>query len=52
VDPLQRTLEVLGLHEGRWLIQAVHEGQARVRAEPFDAIDLDLGVLWADVELG
>jgi Uma2 family endonuclease len=52
VDPLQRTLEVLGLQDGRWLILAVHEGQARVRAEPFDAIELDLGVLWADVELG
>jgi Uma2 family endonuclease len=52
VEPLQRTLDVLRLHEGRWTIVAVHEGGARVRAEPFDAIELDLGILWADVDLG
>jgi hypothetical protein len=27
-------------------------GVTRVRAEPFDAIELDLGILWADVDLG
>ena len=52
VDPLVRTLEVLRLEGERWVIVAVHEGSARVRAEPFDAIELDLGVLWADVDLG
>jgi hypothetical protein len=35
-----------------WAIVAVHEGVTRVRAEPFDAIELDLGILWADVDLG
>jgi Uma2 family endonuclease len=52
VDPLQRTLDVLRLHDENWVIVAVHEGNARVRAEPFDAIELDLGILWADVDLG
>lgn len=51
VDPLQRTLDVLRLQDRNWLIVAVHEGNARVRAEPFDAIELELGVLWADVVL-
>jgi len=51
VDPLQRTLEVLRLQEGKWLIVDVHGADARVRAEPFDAIELDLSVLWADVQL-
>jgi Uma2 family endonuclease len=52
VNPLQRTLEVLRLEGGRWLNLAVHRDDARVRAEPFDAIELELGVLWADVRLG
>ncbi len=49
VHPIHRTLEVLRLHEGRWLTLAVHRDDQRVRAEPFDAIELDLAVLWADI---
>jgi Uma2 family endonuclease len=52
VDPLLRTLEVLRRQGSEWLIVGVHEGSARVRAEPFDAIELDLSILWADVVLG
>ena len=51
VDPLQRTLEVLRREGARWLLLGVHEGAAKVRAEPFDAIELELAVLWADVIL-
>ena len=51
VDPLQRTLEVLRREGSRWLILGVYRGDAKVRAEPFDAIELDLAVLWADVVL-
>jgi Uma2 family endonuclease len=51
VDPLQRTLEVLRWSERGWILLAVHEGDARVRAEPFEAIELKLGILWADVDL-
>jgi Uma2 family endonuclease len=51
IDPLLRTLEVLRLEREKWLIVAVFSGFERVRAEPFDAIELDLGVLWADVVL-
>lgn len=51
VDPLLHTLEVLRLHEGHWLITAVFKDDAKVRAEPFDAIELDLSILWADVRL-
>jgi Uma2 family endonuclease len=49
VDPTQRTLEVLRLEAGRWSIVATHQDAAKVRAEPFDAVELDLGLLWADV---
>jgi Uma2 family endonuclease len=51
VDPILRTLEVLRLTNGTWSILATHCDDAKVRAEPFDAIELELGVLWADVVL-
>jgi len=49
VHPKHRTLEVLRLHEGKWLTLGVHHDDQKVRAEPFDAIELDLAVLWADL---
>lgn len=51
VDPIDRTLEVLRLESGRWSILSVHRDDERVRAEPFDAFELELSVLWADVQL-
>jgi len=47
VDPLQRSLEVLRLQDGRWTLAGAHEENERVRAEPFDAIELDLSALWS-----
>jgi Uma2 family endonuclease len=52
VDPLLRTLEVLEQEGDVWRILAVHQDAERVRAKPFDAIELELGVLWEGVELG
>ena len=46
VDPLAHTLEVMSLMAGRWAQLGRHEGEARVRAAPFDAIELELGGLW------
>ncbi|MEP6862663.1 MAG: Uma2 family endonuclease [Deltaproteobacteria bacterium] len=51
IDPLLRTLEVFRLESGRWSIIATHADDAKVRAEPFDALELELGLLWADVQL-
>jgi len=51
VDPLLRMLEVLRLTDGKWTIVATHADAAKVRAEPFDAIELDMAILWADVRL-
>jgi Uma2 family endonuclease len=50
VNPEQRTLEVLRLVSDKWLTVAVHHDDQRVRAEPFDAIELDLAILWSDLE--
>ena len=47
VNPVEQTLEVLRLREGAWTIVTVFAGRDRVRAEPFDAVGLDLGALWA-----
>jgi Uma2 family endonuclease len=46
LDPLRQCLEILELEGGRWSLAATHDGIQRVRAQPFDAIDLDLGTLW------
>jgi Uma2 family endonuclease len=49
IDPLQRTLEALRLGDEGWTLRGAWRDDARVRAEPFDAIELDLAILWADV---
>jgi len=46
VDPLAKTLEVFHLGSGKWIAQASFRGDASVRAEPFDAIMLELSALW------
>jgi hypothetical protein len=51
VHPRRRTLEAFRLYEGKWVAITVHKDTDRVRIEPFDAIELDLSVLWADVPL-
>ena len=48
IDPIERLLEVFALTpEGRWLLLGVHHDDAKVRAVPFDAIELDLSKLWS-----
>lgn len=47
VDPIASTREVLRLDGATYRIVATHHGDAQVRAEPFDAIALELGALWA-----
>lgn len=49
VNSRNRTLEVLRLREGAWTIVGMWEDAAVVRAEPFEAIELELGRLWPDV---
>jgi Uma2 family endonuclease len=49
VDPLARLLEVLRIHGSRYEILSTHKDDETVRAEPFDAVPLDLGALWADL---
>jgi Uma2 family endonuclease len=45
-DPRIRTLEVYRLDNGRWIELNTYEGDVTVRAEPFDAIELELSRIW------
>lgn len=46
IEPVSQTLEVLRLDGETYRIVKVASGAERVRAEPFDAIELDLAILW------
>jgi Uma2 family endonuclease len=48
VNPTARTIEVYRLADSRWLLLATHEGAQRVRAEPFEAVELELAPLWGE----
>ncbi len=50
IEPMQRTLELFRLENERWTLIGTFADDARVRAEPFDAIERELGALWADLE--
>jgi Uma2 family endonuclease len=48
LSPELRTLEVYALAaQERYSLVDTYEGNARVRAEPFDAVELDLSALWS-----
>jgi hypothetical protein len=44
---LAKLLEVYRLESGRWLQLGIWRGDASVRAEPFDAIEIALAALWS-----
>ncbi len=46
IDPDAQTLEVFRLDGARWLLVGTWSGTDKVRAEPFDALELDLALLW------
>lgn len=48
LNPLGQTLEACTLAGGVWTLAATLRGNATARIPPFDAIELDIGVLWAD----
>ena len=47
VDPALRTLEAYRREGDSWLLLASFADQAVARIEPFDAIELELGLFWA-----
>ena len=54
VNPLLRTLEVVRLSSEtpeQWTTLGVFRDDAKVRAVPFEAFELELAILWQDVRL-
>ena len=48
IDPILLTLEIYRLESGRWLLLEAFAEDDKVRAEPFQEIEIDLGVLWLE----
>ena len=48
VDPLARTLDIFRLANGHWLLVDSFVGEERVRAEPFEATELELALVWSE----
>jgi Uma2 family endonuclease len=48
INPSTRTLEVYRREGTSWVLAATHADDAIVRAEPFEAIELDLLRLWGE----
>jgi Uma2 family endonuclease len=45
-DPRIKTLEVYRLEGGRWTELDTYEGDAKIRAEPFESVEIDLSRIW------
>jgi Uma2 family endonuclease len=50
VDPVAETLEVFRLQGSTYNRAQAFAGDVRVRAEPFDAVELDIGGWWLETE--
>ncbi len=48
VDPLQRTLEVYRLEGDGWFVVDSYGDSENVRAEPFEALEIDISRWWLE----
>jgi len=46
IDPQIRSLDVLKLESGKWVVLGVYAEDDKVRAEPFQEVEIDLGAFW------
>lgn len=46
VDPIGFGVEVYRLENEHWVLISTHEGSTLIRAEPFEAAEIDLGAMW------
>lgn len=50
IDPTRKELEVCRLVDGKWLQLGVYGADERVKAEPFEAVEIDLAEWWEGIE--
>ena len=48
VGPIAKTLDVFRLENERWSLLRSFAEDDLIRAEPFDVIEIELGILWTD----
>jgi Uma2 family endonuclease len=48
INPQTKTLEVFRRAENGWILLSTHGGDESVRAEPFEAVAIDLPELWGE----
>lgn len=48
VSPALRTVEVYRLENGKWVLLETHGEDGLMRAEPFEAVEIDLLRLWGE----
>src|SRR5208337_2431127 len=48
IDPALKTLEVFKLESGRWVLPGVFAKNGKIRAEPFQEMEIDLDNLWLE----
>ena len=46
VDPVAFGVEVYRLEQRRWMLISTHEGSTLIRAEPFEAEEINLAAMW------
>jgi len=52
VDPVERTVEVFRHEESSYVLVGTFGGDAAVRAEPFDAVEISPAYLWGRQSAG
>ncbi|MHC1743857.1 MAG: hypothetical protein AB9873_12605 [Syntrophobacteraceae bacterium] len=45
---MARTLDVFRLESDKWVVCGLHVDDERVRAEPFEEVEINLEILWLD----
>jgi Uma2 family endonuclease len=48
INPLDKTLDVFRLESGKWVVAGFYSENDKVRAEPFQEVEIDLGNLWME----
>lgn len=48
IDPIAKTLDVFRLKDGEWTVAGLYVEDAKVRAEPFTEIEIELNALWLE----